>query len=160
MRDGAAAPVVAQTIIAPACPQEAWFQLLTLKSKTANSIEPHGLPMMMDAVLELFWPELGHNFSAGLNLQLRPNCQMEIVQIDLGIYICGRCSGCTAAPRGLNGGQSQLHHPLGVSLQRRWRIADEDAIHRLVGCKGASGIKPCLMCCNVFLKGEVRDSGI
>ena len=44
-----------------------------------------------------------------------------------------------------------------MSLQRRWRIADEDAIHRLVGCKGASGIKPCLMCCNVFLKGEVRD---
>ena len=87
MRDGAAAPVVAQTIIAPACPQEAWFQLLTLKSKTANSIEPHGLPMMMDAVLELFWPELGHNFSAGLNLQLRPNCQREIVQIDLGIYM-------------------------------------------------------------------------
>ena len=27
----------------------------------------------------------------------------------------------------------------------------------MIGCKGSSGIKPCLMCRNVFLKGEVRD---
>ena len=27
----------------------------------------------------------------------------------------------------------------------------------MIGCKGSSGIKPCLCCSNVFLKGEVRD---
>ena len=112
--------------------------------------------MMMDAVLELFWPELGHNFSAGLNLQLRPNCQREIVQIDLGIYM-RPLQRMHRRPERVERWTITTHHPLGVSLQRRWRIADEDAIHRLVGCKGASGIKPCLMCCNVFLKGEVRD---
>ena len=43
--------------------------------------------MLMDAILDQFWPEHGHNFSAGVNLQLRPNNNREIVQIDLGIYI-------------------------------------------------------------------------
>ena len=76
-----------RAIIAPACPQEAWFQLTTMRSKSANDIEPHGLPMLMDAILDQFWPEHGHNFSAGVNLQLRPNNNREIVQIDLGIYI-------------------------------------------------------------------------
>ena len=43
--------------------------------------------MLMDAILDQFWPEHGHNFSAGVNLQLRPNNNKEIVQIDLGIYM-------------------------------------------------------------------------
>ena len=43
--------------------------------------------MLMDAILDQFWPEHGHNFSAGVNLQLRPNNNREIVQIDLGIYM-------------------------------------------------------------------------
>ena len=119
--------------------------------------------MLMDAILDQFWPEHGHNFSAGVNLQLRPNNNREIVQIDLGIYMQplqrmprrpahgGRAGGRA------EGGRSQHFITLGASLQRRCRIADEDAIHRLIGCKGSSGIKPCLMCRNVFLKGEVRD---
>ena len=39
----------------------------------------------------------------------------------------------------------------------RARVADELAIHMLYGCKGSSGIKPCLLCANVFDGKTVRD---
>ena len=31
-------------------------------------------------------------------------------------------------------------------------IADEAALHMLWGAKGAAGLKPCMLCCNVFNK--------
>ena len=37
------------------------------------------------------------------------------------------------------------------------RVADELAVHVLYGCKGQSGIKPCLLCANVFDGKEVRN---
>ena len=37
------------------------------------------------------------------------------------------------------------------------QIADECAIHSLYNCKGSSGIKPCLLCNNVFAAREVRN---
>ena len=36
------------------------------------------------------------------------------------------------------------------------RVADEAAVHVLYGCKGQAGIKPCLLCANVFDGKEVR----
>ena len=36
------------------------------------------------------------------------------------------------------------------------RVADEAAVHVLYGCKGQAGIKPCLLCANVFDRKEVR----
>ena len=67
--------------------------------------------MLMDAILDQFWPEHGHNFSAGVNLQLRPNAAREIVQIDMGIYMqplqrmfrCPAHCGRAGAGRGMRG---------------------------------------------------------
>ena len=35
-------------------------------------------------------------------------------------------------------------------------IADELGLHSMLGCKGSSGLKPCMMCANVFLRRETR----
>ena len=43
------------------------------------------------------------------------------------------------------------------SHTRGKKIADELAIHVLYNCKGSGGLKPCLLCSNVFNKLEVRD---
>ncbi|CAK0873496.1 unnamed protein product, partial [Prorocentrum cordatum] len=139
-------------------PQDAWFQLATMRAKTANDIQPHGLTMLLDAILAQFWPDQGHNFSAGISLRLRPDGATELIQMDLGIYI-------QPLQRSPHSTQDYLAYmctciyPLRLlaSLQRLCRIAAEDAIHRLIGMKGSSGIKPCFTCRNVFLKGEVRD---
>ena len=37
------------------------------------------------------------------------------------------------------------------------RVGDELAVHVLYGCKGQGGIKPCLLCANVFDGKEVRN---
>ena len=37
-------------------------------------------------------------------------------------------------------------------------IADEPALARMYGCKGAAGLKPCLLCANVFNKRFRRDA--
>ncbi|CAK0858941.1 unnamed protein product [Prorocentrum cordatum] len=68
-------------------PQDAWFQLATMRAKTANDIQPHGLTMLLDASLAQFWPDQGRNFSAGISLRLRPDGATELIQMDLGIYI-------------------------------------------------------------------------
>lgn len=41
-------------------------------------------------------------------------------------------------------------------LQLRIVIADEAAIHALYACKGSSGLKPCLLCQNIFNRNEAR----
>ncbi|CAK0865226.1 unnamed protein product [Prorocentrum cordatum] len=64
-------------------PQDAWFQLATMRAKTANDIQPHGLTMLLDAILAQFWPDQGHNFSAGISLRLRPDGATELIQMDL-----------------------------------------------------------------------------
>ena len=58
-----------------------------MRAKTANDIQPHGLTMLLDAILAQFWPDQGHNFSAGISLRLRPDGATELIQMDLGIYI-------------------------------------------------------------------------
>ncbi|CAK0788611.1 unnamed protein product, partial [Prorocentrum cordatum] len=68
-------------------PQDAWFQLATMRAKTANDIQPRGLPMLLGAILAQFWPDQGHNFSAGISLRLRPDGATELIQMDLGIYM-------------------------------------------------------------------------
>ena len=37
-------------------------------------------------------------------------------------------------------------------------LADEAALHAIYGCKGSSGLKPCLLCTNVF--GATNPRGI
>ena len=39
-------------------------------------------------------------------------------------------------------------------------LADEGALHATLGCKGASGYRPCLLCRNVYNAGTVRDAAI
>ncbi|CAK0811981.1 unnamed protein product, partial [Prorocentrum cordatum] len=68
-------------------PQDAWFQLATMRAKTANDIQPRGLTMLLDAILAQFWPDQGRNFSAGISLRLRPDGATELIQMDLGIYM-------------------------------------------------------------------------
>ena len=36
-------------------------------------------------------------------------------------------------------------------------VADEGALHAFYACKGASGLKPCLLCTNVYQHSSVRD---
>ena len=36
-------------------------------------------------------------------------------------------------------------------------LADEAALHNIFGCKGSSGLKPCLLCRNVFNAKNTRD---
>ena len=36
-------------------------------------------------------------------------------------------------------------------------VADEGALHAFYACKGASGLKPCLLCTNVYKDSSVRD---
>ncbi|CAK0908415.1 unnamed protein product [Prorocentrum cordatum] len=64
-------------------PQDAWFQLATMRAKTANDIQPRGLTMLLDAILAQFWPDQGRNFSAGISLRLRPDGATELIQMDL-----------------------------------------------------------------------------
>ena len=40
-------------------------------------------------------------------------------------------------------------------MQGGW-IADELALHCILGCKGSSGLKPCMLCANVFSRREKR----
>ncbi|CAK0814499.1 unnamed protein product, partial [Prorocentrum cordatum] len=68
-------------------PQDAWFQLATMRAKTASDIQPRGLPMLLDAILAQFWLDQGRNFSAGISLRLRPDGATELIQMDLGIYM-------------------------------------------------------------------------
>ena len=36
-------------------------------------------------------------------------------------------------------------------------VADEGALHAFYACKGAAGLKPCLLCTNVYQHSSVRD---
>ncbi len=36
-------------------------------------------------------------------------------------------------------------------------LADEAALHQVYSCKGASGLKPCLLCMNVFTETQKRN---
>jgi hypothetical protein len=46
---------------------------------------------------------------------------------------------------------------LQLFLTLRVVIADEAALHALYGCKGSSGLKPCLLCQNIFNFNTTRD---
>ena len=42
------------------------------------------------------------------------------------------------------------HEPMRVFLDMGGILADEAALHMAFCCKGASGLKPCFLCANVF----------
>ena len=52
----------------------------------------------------------------------------------------------------LNGGD-HLHITASLGLI----IADEAALHMMYMCKGSSGLKPCMLCANIFNRNDERD---
>ena len=94
--------------------QEAWFEVLLLRSNTVKEIQG-GLSALVGALLGVFFSPDGHDMSlAGVSLQLADGETLHAF-IDLGVV-----------------------------------LADEAALRAIYACKGAAGLKPCVLCQNVF----------
>ena len=101
--------------------QEAWFELVLLRSDTVNEIEGGFSGLLIGAIMTLFG-ERGHNMMrSGISLALH------------------------------DGSRQHLFMALKVFL------ADEAALHLGYNCKGASGLKPCMLCANIFNYSVRRD---
>ena len=46
---------------------------------------------------------------------------------------------------------------LAITAKLGLMIADEAALHMMYMCKGSAGLKPCMLCANVFNANEVRE---
>ena len=93
--------------------------------------------------------------------------EVAIVRSLLARKTVSGVSGLASAIVGLFGGDHDMALA-GVTVGRPGRamhlflrpgaiLADEGGIHAIYGCKGSGGLKPCLMCTNVYDAKSVRE---
>ena len=93
--------------------------------------------------------------------------EVAIVRSLLARRAVSGVSGLASAIVGLFGGDHDMANA-GVTVGRPGRamhlflrpgaiLADEGGIHAIYGCKGSGGLKPCLMCTNVYDGKSVRE---
>lgn len=116
--------------VAPAAlGEEAWFEVLLVKSDTVKSVQG-GMSAIVGSLLNFMDGAQGHDMQrAGISLMLKDE-------------------GAQAAACGTS---VRVFMSLGIIL------ADESALHSVYGCKGSSGLKPCLLCQNIFSARETRE---
>ena len=93
--------------------------------------------------------------------------EVAIVRSLLARRAVSGVSGLASAIVGLFGGDHDMANA-GITVGRPGRamhlflrpgaiLADEGGIHAIYGCKGSGGLKPCLMCTNVYDGKSVRE---
>ena len=99
----------------PSFDQEAWFEVVLLRSKIITETVVGNVSAIVAAALGVFFDEAGHDMQkAGIQVTLK------------------------------NGTSHHLFFKLGMVL------ADEAALHAVYCCKGSGGLKPCMLCQNIF----------
>ena len=101
--------------------QEAWFELVLLRSDTVNDLMGGFSGLLAGAVMT-FFGEAPHNMMrSGISLMLQDGTR---------------------------------HH---LFMAMKIVLADEGTLHLGYACKGASGLKPCMLCANISNYNEIRD---
>ena len=93
--------------------------------------------------------------------------EVAVVRSLLARQAVSGVSGLASAIVGAFGGDHDMElagvtvgrpgRPMHLFLRPGAILADEGGIHAIFGCKGAGGLKPCLMCTNVYDAKSVRE---